>query len=76
MFTALFFALIRERYADDGLPPVPVCATLTTPLINAGGKAAYRIHPHTIQQTALQIPICRATERYRAGGAARSESKS
>ena len=34
------------------LPPVPVCATLTTPLINAGGKDVYRIHPHTVQQTA------------------------
>ena len=51
------------------LPPVPVCATLTTPLTSAGGKDAYRIHPHTIQQTALQIPICRDTERYRAGQA-------
>ena len=43
VFTALFFALIRERYADDGLPPVPVCATFTTPLVNAGGKDVYRI---------------------------------
>ena len=25
------------------LPPVPVCATLTTPLVNAGGKDVYRI---------------------------------
>ena len=40
---SLFFALFCERYVGDGLPPPPVCATFGTPLINAGGKDAYRI---------------------------------
>ena len=29
-----------ERIRLYELPPVPVCATLTTPLINAGGEGA------------------------------------
>ena len=40
---SLFFVLFCERYVGDELPTVPVCATLTTPLTSAGGKAVYRI---------------------------------
>ena len=47
----LFYALLPEIRT----PPVPVCATLTTPLVNGGGKASN--HPRTL--TARQIPIYR-----------------
>ena len=47
----LFYALLLEIRT----PPVPVCATLTTPLVNAGGKASN--HPRPL--TARQIPIYR-----------------
>ena len=43
-------------------PPAPVYATFGTPLTSAGGKAAFRIEPQTVHQTALQIPICRFAE--------------
>ena len=40
---SLFLVLFCERYVGDELLPVPVCATLTTPLTSARGKAVYRI---------------------------------
>ena len=49
----LFYALLPEIRT----PPVPVCATLTTPFVNAGGKASNR--PRTL--TTRQIPICQCT---------------
>ena len=38
-------------------PPGTSLRTGTTPLINAGGKNAYRIGTHTTYRIALQIPI-------------------
>ena len=36
---------------------------VASPLINSGGKAAYRVHPHTTAQTARQSPIYQLAER-------------
>ena len=46
---SFYFTFCCREFA---LPPIPVCATLITPLVNEGGKASN--HPRTI-------------ERYRAG---------
>ena len=47
---SLFLVLFSERYVGDELPPLPVCATITTPLTSAGGKAACRIETRTVQR--------------------------
>ena len=58
---------MNSKRPEIRTPPGTSLRTGTTPLINAGGKNAYRIGPHTTYRTARQIPIYRTIERYRAG---------
>ena len=53
---SLFLVLFCERYVGDELSPVPVCATLTTPLTSAGARPCTVSTPIATAQTSLQIP--------------------
>ena len=55
MFAGLIFVSFYERYAGNGLPPIPVCALVSPPLVNAEGKAS--IHPHTLTPYKFQFPF-------------------
>ena len=54
---SLFNALFCEKYVDDGLPPVPVCALVPPPSQVRGARPCTTSAPLATAQTALQIPI-------------------